>query len=38
MVTMDYKSMVRKGNLTIFKSSNISETKEAMHIKIGVHA
>ena len=30
--------MVRKGNLAVFESSNISETKEATPIKIGVHA
>ena len=30
--------MVRTGNLAIFESSNISETKEAAYIKIGVHA
>ena len=30
---MDYK-----GNLAIFESSNISETKEATPTKIGVHA
>ena len=30
--------MVRKGNLAIFESSNISETKEATPTKIGVHA
>ena len=30
--------MVRKGNLAIFESSNISETGMAMPIKIGVHA
>ena len=29
--------MVRKGNLAVFESSNISETNEAMPIKIGVH-
>ena len=29
--------MVRKGNLTDFESSNISETKEAMPTKLGVH-
>ena len=29
--------MVRKGNLAIFESSNISETKETTPIKIGVH-
>ena len=31
------KSMVRKENLVIFESSNISETGEAMPTKIGVH-
>ena len=30
--------MVGKGNLTVFESSNISETKEATLTKIGVHA
>ena len=30
--------MVGKGNLAVFGSSNISETKEATPIKIGVHA
>ena len=30
--------MVGKGNLTIFESSNISETGMATPIKIGVHA
>ena len=30
--------MVRKGNLAIFESSNISETRMAAPIKIGVHA
>ena len=30
--------MVRKGNLAVFESSNISETNKAMPIKIGVHA
>ena len=30
--------MVRKGNLVIFESNNISETKEATPIKIDVHA
>ena len=29
--------MVRKGNLAIFGSSNISETGEATPTKIGVH-
>ena len=30
--------MVGKGNLTVFESSNISETRMATPIKIGVHA
>ena len=30
--------MVRKGKLTVFESSNISETGIATPIKIGVHA
>ena len=30
--------MVGKGNFAVFKSSNISETKEATPTKIGVHA
>ena len=30
--------MVRKGNLTVFESSCISETGESMPTKIGVHA
>ena len=30
--------MVRKGNLAVFESSNISKTGEAMPTKIGVHA
>ena len=30
--------MVKKGNLAVFESSNISETKEATPTKIGVHA
>ena len=30
--------MVGKGNLAVFKSSNISETKKTMPTKIGVHA
>ena len=30
--------MVGKGNLAVFESSNISETKEATPTKIGVHA
>ena len=29
--------MGRKGNLAVFKSSNISETKETTPTKIGVH-
>ena len=29
--------MIRKGNLAIFESSNISETKKATPKKIGVH-
>ena len=29
--------MVRRGNLAVFESSNISETNEAMPIKIGAH-
>ena len=29
--------MGRKGNLAVFEGSNISETKEAMPTKIGVH-
>ena len=36
LVTMDY--MVGKGNLVLFKSSNISKTGEATPTKIGVHA
>ena len=32
------QSMVEKGNLTVFESSNISETGMAIPIKIGVHA
>ena len=36
LMTMD--SMVRKGNLAVFESSNISETNKATPIKIGVHA
>ena len=32
------KSMVQKGNLAIYESSNISETGEATATKIGVHA
>ena len=31
-------TMVRKGNLVVFEGSNISETKEAIPTKIGVHA
>ena len=30
--------MVRKGNLAVFESSNISETGAAPPTKIGVHA
>ena len=30
--------MVGKENLAVFEGSNISETKEATPIKIGVHA
>ena len=30
--------MVGKGNLVVFESSNISETKVATPTKIGVHA
>ena len=30
--------MVRKGNLAVFESSNISETGNATPTKIGVHA
>ena len=30
--------MGRKGNLTVFESSSISETREATPTKIGVHA
>ena len=29
--------MIRKGNLAVFESSNISETGEATPTKIGVH-
>ena len=29
--------MVRKGNLAVFESSNISETREVTPTKIGVH-
>ena len=29
--------MGRKGNLVVFKSSNISETREGTPTKIGVH-
>ena len=46
MFSMDYKKIeglqfrdvVGKGNLTVFESSNISETGMATPIKIGVHA
>ena len=31
-------SMVRKGNLAVFESCGISETREATFTKIGVHA
>ena len=31
-------TMVRKGNFTVFESSNISETGMAAPIKVGVHA
>ena len=30
--------MVRKGNLAVFESSNISETGDTTPTKIGVHA
>ena len=30
--------MVRKENLAVFESSNISETRKVMPTKIGVHA
>ena len=30
--------MLRKGNLAVFESSNISKTKKATPTKIGVHA
>ena len=30
--------MVRKGNLAVFESTNISKTGEVMPTKIGVHA
>ena len=30
--------MVRKGNLTVFEGSSISETGKVMPTKIGVHA
>ena len=30
--------MVRKGNLAVFENSSISETKEVMPTKIGLHA
>ena len=33
-----FKFFGRKGNLVVFESSNISETKEAMPTKIGLHA
>ena len=34
---MDY-TMVRKGNLAIFESSNISKIRETTPTKIGMHA
>ena len=40
-MTMDYghgQSMVGKGKLVVFESSNISETGEVTSTKIGVHA
>ena len=37
-MTMDYKSMVRKGNLAVFESCNISETGEVTPTKFGAHA
>ena len=37
LMTMDY-TMVGKGNLAVFESSNISETRMEIPIKIGVHA
>ena len=30
--------MVRRGNLAVFESSNISETEETTPTKVGVHA
>ena len=37
--TMNYiESMVRKGNLVVFESTNISETREVTPTKNGVHA
>ena len=30
--------MVRKGNLAVFEGSNISEIREVMPTKIGMHA
>ena len=36
-MTMDYKSMVRKGNLAFFEGRSISETEEVTPTKIGVH-
>ena len=30
--------MLRKGNLAVFESSNISETREVTPTKIGMHA
>ena len=32
------ESMVEKGNLTVFENSNISETRMATPIKVGMHA
>ena len=37
-MAMDYIVHGRKGNLAVFESSNISETRMATPIKIGVHA
>ena len=37
-MTMDYKSMVGKGNLTVFESTGISETVKTTPTKIEVHA
>ena len=33
-----FDDMVGKGNLAVFESSNISETRMEIPIKIGVHA